>query len=222
MNCPACGHTESVKNGTQHGKQRYRCRHCGKTHTHGWRGQVHPLVKQLAMILCLNGLGFRRIADILGVSHVSVQNWWSLLGREFKDSPLAAEGGSFEMVEIDELWHWCGKKRQNVALDCCGSSQRENPRLAAGFSWEKGLETPAGEAGKIPDQAFRHRSLEGLPKAHFQRETHAKQKGNIHRGGSQLPHPPLFRPLSSQDPLLCQKPPRLAPELAPLHGFSQS
>ena len=70
---------------------------------------MHPTIKHMALLLYLNGLGFRRIADILGVSHVSVQNWWRQLGKDFRE-PEAPDKETYELVEIDELWHWHSKK----------------------------------------------------------------------------------------------------------------
>ena len=69
-------------------------------------------------MLHLNGLGFRRIAQILGVSHVSVQKWWRSIALHYQSCSTAALPESFEVVEIDELWHYCTKKTQNLALAC--------------------------------------------------------------------------------------------------------
>ena len=107
--CPRCTHTDAVKNGRRQGKQRYRCRGCGCTYTQSWSGKVHPQIKQLAILLYLNGLGFRRIGQVLGVSHVSVQRWWRQQA-EGVHPPRPAAGSQFEIVELDELWHWHGKK----------------------------------------------------------------------------------------------------------------
>lgn len=110
MQCAKCSYTGSVKNGKQGGKQRYRCSNCGSTYTEAWQGKDHPLVKQLAVMLHLNGLGFRRIAQMLGVSHVSVQKWWRTLALHYQSCSSAGLPESFEVVEIDELWHYCRKK----------------------------------------------------------------------------------------------------------------
>ena len=111
MKCPRCSHEASVKNGTRQGKQRYRCRGCGCTYTQSWSGKVHPQIKQMAILLHLNGLGFRRIGQVLGVSHVSVQRWWRHHAEAFQPVCPAA-GERFETVELDELWHWHKKKRK--------------------------------------------------------------------------------------------------------------
>ena len=160
--CPRCSLKDAVKHGRRQGKQRYRCRGCGCTYTQSWSGKVHPQIKQLAILLYLNGLGFRRIGQVLGVSHVSVQRWWRDQADAFHPTRPAV-GSSFEIVELDELWHWHGKKTVHRALACCGSSPPTNPRLAVGFSWAKNLEPPVGTTRSVSHWALGHRLVESLP-----------------------------------------------------------
>ncbi len=54
MNCPKCNSSSHNKNGIVGGRQRYKCHDCGYNYA-------------------LEGLGFRSIGRVLGVSHVSVQ-----------------------------------------------------------------------------------------------------------------------------------------------------
>jgi transposase-like protein len=56
------------------GKQRYRCKTCGFNFTTGFRGKPME-VRQQALKLYLEGLGFRAIGRILDVSNVTVLNW---------------------------------------------------------------------------------------------------------------------------------------------------
>ena len=72
--CKRCGGTETHKNGMMNGKQRYRCKSCGFNFTTGFRGKPIEL-RQRALQLYLEGLGFRAIGRILGVSNVTVLNW---------------------------------------------------------------------------------------------------------------------------------------------------
>ena len=183
MPCPQCRCPVSVKNGTRQGKQRYRCRQCGCTYTPSWSGKVHPRIKQMAILLHLNGLGFRRIGQGLGVSHVSVQRWGRQHATAFQPSRPVA-GALCETVELDELWHWHGKKTQTLALACCGSNQRTPPRLAVGFSWEKDLETAVGSTGPMAHWALCHRLVEGVPD-YCPPATDRKQTRNLYRRRSQ-------------------------------------
>jgi transposase-like protein len=72
--CNRCGGTESHKNGMMNGKQRYRCKSCGYNFTTGFRGKPIEL-RQKAVKLYLEGMGFRAIGRMLDVSNVTVLNW---------------------------------------------------------------------------------------------------------------------------------------------------
>jgi hypothetical protein len=56
------------------GKQRYRCKVCGFNYTTGFRGKPIEL-RQEALKLYLDGMGFRAIGRVLNVSNVTVLNW---------------------------------------------------------------------------------------------------------------------------------------------------
>jgi len=60
-------------------------------------------------MMCLKGMSYRKVADIIGVSYVSVYNWFKELSNEFIDSDLVYKTASYEAVEIDEIWHFCKK-----------------------------------------------------------------------------------------------------------------
>jgi transposase-like protein len=90
--CNRCGGSESHKNGMMNGKQRYRCKSCGFNFTTGFRGK--PIeVRQQALKLYQEGLGFRAIGRILEVSNVTVLNWVRANGQgsKPKTSPAAAD-----------------------------------------------------------------------------------------------------------------------------------
>lgn len=74
------------------GKQRYRCKSCGFNYTTGFRGKPIEL-RQRALQLYLDGLGFRAIGRILGVSNVTVLNWvraYGLRSRPTAEQPVAS------------------------------------------------------------------------------------------------------------------------------------
>ena len=54
--------------------QRYKCKSCGFSFTKGYRGKPAEL-KQQALKLYLEGMGFRAIGSVLAVSNVTVLNW---------------------------------------------------------------------------------------------------------------------------------------------------
>ena len=74
--CPNCAHTEAVRNGIINKRQRFRCRQCGYNFTVVKAGKAigsYYVVK--ALQLHIEGVSFREIERLLGVSHVSVMNW---------------------------------------------------------------------------------------------------------------------------------------------------
>jgi transposase len=76
MNCPKCNCSKSVKSGKIKERQRYKCKDCGCNYTVELKSTAKPeSQKRQALHLYLEGLGFRSIGRILGVSNVSVLNW---------------------------------------------------------------------------------------------------------------------------------------------------
>ena len=64
----------------------------------------------------MEGLGFRAIERLEGISHVSVMKWVRHLGNKIN----ALKETSLEKVsimELDELWHFIGKKNKSAG---CG------------------------------------------------------------------------------------------------------
>jgi transposase-like protein len=98
MICKRCGGNDSHKNGMMNGKQRYRCKSCGFNYTTGFRGKPVEL-RQQALKLYLEGLGFRAIGRLLGVSNVTVLNWVRAYGLRSRQSPDDPGGG----VQLEAL-----------------------------------------------------------------------------------------------------------------------
>jgi transposase-like protein len=74
--CPSCSSEENVKSGIVSGRQRYRCKGCGYHFTVSKKGKgIDGYYVNKALQLYLEGLSYREIERILGVSHVSVINW---------------------------------------------------------------------------------------------------------------------------------------------------
>ncbi len=71
MNCPKCNSSSHKKNGIVGGRQRYKCSDCGYNYTVELKSTAFSTsVKRQALQLYLEGLGFRSIGRVLGVSHV--------------------------------------------------------------------------------------------------------------------------------------------------------
>lgn len=74
--CPKCKHTRIIKSGIVNERQRYTCKRCNYNFTVDKLGKkidVYYITK--ALQLYLEGLSYREIERILGVSHVTVSNW---------------------------------------------------------------------------------------------------------------------------------------------------
>lgn len=118
MHCPKCQSPEKVKAGFTKGKQRYKCKSCSCHYTRSTPKGYPPEQRELALKLYLEGLGFRAIGRILGISYMTPLEWIRQAGRALPDWPMDnPKKPVVRMLELDELWHYVGKKRTNAG---CG------------------------------------------------------------------------------------------------------
>lgn len=74
--CPNCGSDTYVKSGIVNKRQRYRCKSCGYYFSVNKVGKkIDNYYVNKALQLYLEGLTYREIERILGISHVSILNW---------------------------------------------------------------------------------------------------------------------------------------------------
>ncbi|MCB2410159.1 IS1/IS1595 family N-terminal zinc-binding domain-containing protein [Hymenobacter lucidus] len=74
--CPKCSSKDAAKSGVVGGRQRYKCKHCGYHFSVAKIGrEVNTYYVVKALQLYLEGVSYREIERLLGVSHVSVMNW---------------------------------------------------------------------------------------------------------------------------------------------------
>ena len=74
--CPKCESKEAIKSGVINDRQRFKCKECGYHYTVAKVGrEVNPYYVVKALQLYIEGVGYREIERLLGVSHVSVMNW---------------------------------------------------------------------------------------------------------------------------------------------------
>ena len=116
MKCKRCQSITYVKAGFVEKKQRYKCKECGYYFTNTVQG-VSLEKKRLAIHLYLEGLGFRSIGRIIGVSNVAVLKWVRNLSKiieqfnkDFKGEKTFKE--PIKIIELDEMWHYIGKKNK--------------------------------------------------------------------------------------------------------------
>ncbi|MEQ8926824.1 MAG: helix-turn-helix domain-containing protein [Fulvivirga sp.] len=74
--CPKCESTSIIKSGIVNNRQRFKCKKCTYNFTVSKLGkEIDPYFVIKALQLYLEGISYREIERILGVSHVSVMNW---------------------------------------------------------------------------------------------------------------------------------------------------
>ncbi len=74
--CPHCNSKEFVKSGIVKQRQRYKCKKCNYYFSVNKKGKsIDNYYVNKALQLYLEGLTYREIERILGVSHVSIMNW---------------------------------------------------------------------------------------------------------------------------------------------------
>lgn len=108
--CPKCKSNKFCKDGIVKGKQRFKCKDCNFRFTVENIGKPEKL-KRDALVLYLEGLGFRSIGRFLNVSHVAVFNWIKLYGEKLDEIRSVEE---IEVVEIDEMHTYIGSKKTTV------------------------------------------------------------------------------------------------------------
>lgn len=74
--CPKCQSEKVVKSGIVKDRQRYKCKRCNYYFTVDKMGKsINDYYVTKAIQLYVEGVSYREIERILGVSHVSVMNW---------------------------------------------------------------------------------------------------------------------------------------------------
>ena len=75
-NCPRCSSTKTIKSGVINDRQRFKCKQCSYYFTVDKLGKsISDYYVTKAIQLYVEGVSYREIERILGVSHVSVMNW---------------------------------------------------------------------------------------------------------------------------------------------------
>ena len=120
-----------MKNGkSMHGRQRWLCRDCRRTFGHSDRRRHPETLKQQALKLYLEGVGFRGIERLLGVSPVAVMHWVKAQAQAQPAAAVRAEAVAW--VECDELCTFIGKKKIFAGS---GGLLIVLPRRSAGGRW---------------------------------------------------------------------------------------
>jgi len=111
-NCPKCFSESTVKSGIVNNRQRYTCKNCRYNFSVQKMGKEidnYFVVKGLQ--LYLEGISYREIERILGISHVTVSNWVKKFG--VKKPINSAYHPSYKIITHNELIEFIQKK-ENV------------------------------------------------------------------------------------------------------------
>ena len=74
--CPNCGSDSYIKSGVVNQRQRFKCKSCNYFFSVNKIGKrIDDYYVNKALQLYLEGLTYREIERILGISHVSIMNW---------------------------------------------------------------------------------------------------------------------------------------------------
>jgi transposase-like protein len=74
--CPQCSSYDVAKNGIINEKQRFKCKSCSYNFTVAKMGKsIDSYYVIKALQLYIEGVSYREIERLLGISHVSVMNW---------------------------------------------------------------------------------------------------------------------------------------------------
>ena len=112
MQCKYCGGSNYRKNGYSDGFQRYNCKCCERNWTIRPGKSYSKDTPFKALKLYLEGLGFRSIGRILGVSNVTVLKWIRSMGEKLFESGALwkqTDLKSVAHIQIDEFWHYVKK-----------------------------------------------------------------------------------------------------------------
>ena len=92
------------------GSQRYKCNLCQRRYTPEPSQMYGDEMRQRAIKMYVDGLGFRQIGRHLGVDHVTVMHWVKAHAAQLPDAPVPDET-PLHIVEMDELFTFVGKKK---------------------------------------------------------------------------------------------------------------
>jgi transposase-like protein len=107
--CPACRGTALIRSGHACGRQRWRCKGCGRQFTRTEpRGKPAALKLHAIELYCL-GLSMNAVAKRVGVSAQSMLRWVRAHAQAHCPKPEPT-GGSTAVVELDEVWHFVEKR----------------------------------------------------------------------------------------------------------------
>jgi transposase-like protein len=113
--CKHCGGDKRVKNGYVQGKQRYKCKDCGKNYREGDLRERYSNERRLRVIKWyLEGAGIMSIERMEGVPNPLIIKWIrkfsKILRNRLNEIEIPDDARKIEIIELDELFSYCQKK----------------------------------------------------------------------------------------------------------------
>ncbi len=111
--CKHCNGTKSTLSGIVLGKQRYKCKDCGRTFREGDKRIVYSSEKRMRVIKCyLEGVGIRSIERLENVANPLIIHWIRSFSRKLQEKlrNQKIDVKNIEILELDELFTYCQKK----------------------------------------------------------------------------------------------------------------
>jgi len=111
--CKRCKSENTIKNGYIRGKQRYKCKECSYVYVRDEKQKIaNESLDALVVLLYSTGkASYRFIGKLLGVSNVTVYKWLKRIAKSYPDNNIPKE---CKEIEIDEMWHFINKKKENT------------------------------------------------------------------------------------------------------------
>src|ERR671921_2862301 len=109
--CPACNGTTLIRSGHACGRQRWRCKGCGRQFTRTTPRGKPAAMKREAIALYCTGLSLNAVGKRLGVSAQSVMRRVRDHARHHCPKPEPSGRAVVVVVELDEMWPFVAKRR---------------------------------------------------------------------------------------------------------------
>ena len=128
MRCKYCENT-CVKNGFHtNGKQRYKCKACGKKFIDNYSyNAYHSNLNRQIVVLTKEGLGIRSTARVLGISTTTLLKRILSIAKDIS-RPVISKGKTYE---VDELRTFIGNKKRLVWV--VYALERESKKVVSFF-----------------------------------------------------------------------------------------
>lgn len=109
IKCPKCAANKVIKSGIVQDRQRHKCKSCGYFFTVDKLGKrIDNYYVTKSIQLYYEGLSYRDIERLLGVSHVSVMNWVKQYGVVRPD--ILQRNPEVELLSHEELMKYMEAK----------------------------------------------------------------------------------------------------------------